>query len=104
MKEMQRTVTISGLYFVMAAVLAVPLTAQVDHSSLSGTVRDASGAFAPLVKVEAVSSTTGLRRETMTGSAGTYEMPELAIGIYTVTFSKEGFKSAEFKNVELAVG
>ena len=28
----------------------------------------------------------------------------MAVGIYTVTISREGFKTAEFKNVELAVG
>jgi hypothetical protein len=84
--------------------LTVPLLAQVDQSSLSGTVTDASGALTPAVRVEAVSSTTGLRRQTLTGSTGGYQLPALPIGIYTVTFSKEGFRSSEFKNVELAVG
>ncbi len=96
--------TIARFPFLVTALLTIPLMAQVDHSSLSGTVTDATGAVAPLVKVEAVSSTTGLRRETLTGSAGAYEIPELPIGIYTVTFSKKGFRSSEFKNVELAVG
>src|SRR5258706_9234205 len=89
---------------VVAFSLAVPLLAQMDHSSLSGSVADASGALIPAVKVEVVSSITGLRRQTLTGSAGAYQIPELPIGMYTVTFSKEGFRSSEFKSVELAVG
>jgi hypothetical protein len=87
-----------------ALALALPLAAQVDHSSLSGTVLDSSGAVVQGAKVESVSSATGFRRQTMTSSAGTYQIPALAIGAYTVTFSKIGFKSSEFKDVDLAVG
>ena len=35
---------------------------------------------------------------------GTYQIPGLSIGAYTVTASKAGFRSVEFKNVDLAVG
>jgi len=80
------------------------LAAQVDHASLNGTVTDSSGAVVPGAKVEAVSSATGFRHTTITSAGGTCNIPGLAIGAYTVTFSEEGFKSAEFKAVELAVG
>ena len=40
----------------------------------------------------------------LTGVAGTYQIPGLSIGAYTVTASKAGFRSVEFKNVDLAVG
>src|ERR1035438_4738543 len=83
---------------------SLPLVAQVDHASLSGTVTDASGAVVQGVKVETLSAETGFRRQTTTGTGGTYQIPGLPIGTYTVTFSKEGFKPAEFKGVELAVG
>ena len=51
-----------------------------------------------------MSNGTGLRREVHTGSAGTYEIPGLAVGFYTVTFTKDGFKPLNVKDVELAVG
>jgi hypothetical protein len=82
----------------------LPVVAQVDHASLSGTVTDSSGAVVQGAKVESVSAETGFRRQTTTGSGGTYQIPGLPIGAYTVTFSKEGFKPTEFKGVELAVG
>jgi hypothetical protein len=85
-------------------LISIPLAAQVDNSSLNGTVTDSSGAVIPGAKVDAESSTTGLRRQTLTTSAGTYQIPFLPIGGYTVTFSKTGFRSAEFKDVDLAVG
>jgi hypothetical protein len=82
----------------------VPLVAQVDHASLSGTVTDSSGAVIQGARVETLSAETGFRRLTVTGTGGTYQIPGLPIGSYTVTFFKEGFKPTEFKGVELAVG
>ena len=78
--------------FLIFLLFTVPLAAQVDHASLNGTVTDASGAVIAGAKVEAVSSATGFRRQTVTSAAGTYEIPGLAIGAYTVTFSKDGLQ------------
>jgi hypothetical protein len=91
-----------ALFLLLAAFL--PLQAQIDRSSVNGSVTDASGAAVPNAKIEAVSTATGVRREALSGMAGTYEIPLLPIGTYTITISKEGFKSAGFKDVELAVG
>jgi hypothetical protein len=55
-------------------------------------------------KIVVVSTTTGFRRETTTGAAGTYQLPGLAVGSYTVTISHAGFRTAQFQDVELAVG
>ena len=85
-------------------ILSCPLLAQIDHGSLNGTVTDPSNSLVPNAKVEAVLAATGLRRETTTGSAGTYQFPSLPIGVYTVTITKTGFRPAEYRNVELTVG
>src|SRR5215472_257467 len=84
--------------------LSLPLLAQVDHASLNGSVTDASQSAVPGAKVEAISTTTGLRRTTTTGNSGTYQLAPLPIGTYTVTVSKTGFHAAELKDVELTVG
>ena len=84
--------------------LTLPLAAQVDRASLNGTVIDATGSLVSGAKVEAVSSTTGFRRTTLTSSAGTYQVPLLNVGAYTITISKQGFRTAEFKDVELTIG
>ncbi|HMC57873.1 MAG TPA: carboxypeptidase-like regulatory domain-containing protein, partial [Candidatus Solibacter sp.] len=88
----------------MLAVLTLPLAAQVDHASLSGTITDSSGAVVQGAKVEAVSPETGFRRDTLTGGSGTFQMPALAVGTYSVTVSKAGFRTVDFKAVELAIG
>ena len=90
--------------FAFLVFACVPLVAQVDHASLSGTVTDASGAVVQGAKVETLSAETAFRRQTITGTGGTYQIPGLPIGTYTVTFSKEGFKPTEVKGVELVVG
>jgi hypothetical protein len=83
--------------------VSLPLAAQ-DYTSLSGTVTDPSGAVVPGARVVAVAASTGFRRETLTGSAGTYQIPSLAAGAYTVNVSKAGFRPADFTAVELFVG
>jgi hypothetical protein len=91
-----------------AAVLLVCLVsaslAQVDRSGLSGTVVDPSGRVVPGAHVTAVQSSSGLRRETTTSSIGTYDIPELPVGVYTITFSHDGFKELTFVDVEQVIG
>jgi hypothetical protein len=79
--------------------LAGSSLAQVDRAGLNGTVRDPSGRVLPQTKVTAVHNATGLRRETTSSSSGTFDIPELPIGVYTVSFSHEGFKPLSFENV-----
>ncbi|HEY3128391.1 MAG TPA: TonB-dependent receptor [Acidobacteriota bacterium] len=92
------------LQVLLFVFVTLPLGAQVDRANLSGTVSDSSGAVIAGAKVEAVSTGTALRRETITGPDGGYNIPGLPIGSYTVTISKEGFKAIQYKDLELSVG
>jgi hypothetical protein len=83
--------------------LVSSLLGQVDRSGLNGTVTDPSGRFLPQAHVTAVHNATGLQRETTTTARGTYDIPELPIGVYTITFSHEGFKTLSFTNVVQAI-
>ncbi len=78
--------------------------AQVDRASLSGTVRDATGASIGNAAVLVESDVNGFRRETQTSSQGIYQLPGLPVGTYTVSISKTGFSALKFDNVVLAVG
>jgi hypothetical protein len=66
---------------------------------LNGTVTDSSGRVLPQTHVTAVQDATGLWRETKASDSGTYDIPELPVGVYTVTFTHEGFKAFTFLNV-----
>src|SRR3984957_9237072 len=78
--------------------------AQVDRSGLSGTVTDSSGQLLPQTHIVAVHNATQLRRETISHSNGSYDIPELPVGIYTITFNHDGFKSVTFADVEQVIG
>ncbi|HWC95786.1 MAG TPA: TonB-dependent receptor, partial [Candidatus Sulfopaludibacter sp.] len=93
-------------FSVPISVLALTFaaSAQVDRPLLSGTVTDATGSAMPGVKVEAAAAATNFQRQALTGATGTYQIPGLPIGSYTITFSKPGFRDVDVKGVELAVG
>src|SRR5580698_4632665 len=78
--------------------------AQIDRAGLSGIVTVSSGSVLPQTQVSAVQGTTGLQRKTSSSSTGAYDIPELPVGIYTITFEHEGFKSLTFVDVEEVIG
>jgi Carboxypeptidase regulatory-like domain len=82
----------------------VPVLAQIDRAGLNGTITDPSGKVVAGVHVVAEMQETGLRRETVSSGTGTYNIPELRVGIYTITFQGEGFKKLEFLDVEQVIG
>ncbi|MGC2363859.1 MAG: TonB-dependent receptor [Candidatus Sulfotelmatobacter sp.] len=78
--------------------------AQIDRAGLRGTVTDPSGSVLPQTRVTAVETATGLQRKTVSSSTGAYDIAELPVGIYTITFEHEGFKSLTFVEVEEVIG
>ena len=83
--------------------LAVCSYGQVDRAGLTGTVKDSSGSSLPHTAVTALQDATGLRRVTETSAEGTYDIPELPVGVYTVTFTHRGFQPLSFENEVQAV-
>ena len=78
--------------------------AQVDRSGLTGTVTDVSGSLLPQAHITVVENATGLRRETISNASGNYSVPELPVGIYTITIEHQGFKKMEFVDVQQVIG
>jgi hypothetical protein len=77
------------LVFVLLA--AVSLSAQTFRGTILGIVTDPSGAVIPGAKVVVKNTGTGLQRETETSTDGSYSLPELPIGTYSVTVTQAGF-------------
>jgi outer membrane receptor protein involved in Fe transport len=77
--------------------------AQRDAGSISGTVKDASGAVVAGASVAAKNLGTSAERTAESGEAGQFNIPGLNPGIYEVTVTSAGF--AAFKGrVEVTVG
>jgi hypothetical protein len=64
---------------------------------------DSSGLVVPGVSVSASQDATGLRQATTSSNSGSYAIPELPVGIYTVTFTLKGFQTVKFESVEVAL-
>jgi hypothetical protein len=84
--------------------LAVSCFAQIDRSGLTGVVRDSSGQVLPQTHITVVQSATQLRRETVSSANGSYDIPELPVGVYTVTFEHASFKPLTFVEVKQGIG
>jgi hypothetical protein len=84
---------------VVLLLLAAPVFAQ---GSLTGTVRDTSGAVLPGVTVEAASDALIEKtRSAVTDSTGQYRIVDLRPGTYTLTFSLPGFNTVKRDSIEL---
>jgi hypothetical protein len=73
-------------------------------ASISGTVRDATGAALSGVGVIATNQETGLSQAAMTSRTGRYTFLALAVGRYDIRFERRGFQAELRRGVTLAVG
>ena len=79
------------LSFAMIMLVAVNSRAGTG-GSVSGTVRDASGAVVPDATVSANNVDTGVQVRGATNGRGFYSFPELPVGRYTIAIQKTGFR------------
>jgi carboxypeptidase family protein len=86
--------------FVLLFVLLPNVT--FAQSSITGTVRDTSGAVLPGVTVEASSAVLIEKVRTVpTDDGGLYRVLDLRPGIYTVTFTLPGFATVRREGIDL---
>jgi len=74
-----------------------------DTATLTGTIRDNTGAVIPDVRVTVVSTATGEARQFTTNSSGEYVAAALPPGHYDITVPAKGFRTYTAKNVTLRV-
>jgi len=81
---------------VFAASLLLPTVAFAQQGIvLSGTVSDASGKPIASAKVVAANTATGQSSLATSGADGSYTLPALTPGSYTVSFSAQGFATKD---------
>jgi len=78
--------------------------AQLPTATISGVVRDASGAVIPGVAVTATNSETGLMRSAATSENGSYRFSALPVGTYDVRAELAGFQTKLERGLRIAVG
>jgi hypothetical protein len=71
--------------------------------TIVGTVTDSSGAVIPQAKVTAIRDATQVAQSTVTGGGGTFAIPHLDVGTYTVKVDAAGFSSQTIAGITLDV-
>lgn len=95
----------SSFLLAFGVVLSLlPLQAQVDTGSITGTVTDASGAVVNGAKITLTNEGTGASLTMNTTSDGTYTFSPVRIGTYKIDASAQGFKTVTQSNVVVNVG
>jgi hypothetical protein len=96
----------SALLIAFAAMVLLfgsAVNAQTFRGTILGTVTDSSGAAIAGAAVAVKNVNTGLSRTVSTSEDGTYSVPELPIGTYTVTVEKAAFKQGVVTGLQVEV-
>jgi hypothetical protein len=89
------------LLFLLSSLLAIPAAA-FAQASITGVVKDASGAVLPGVTVEASSPVLIEKvRSAVTDGTGQYRIVDLRAGVYSVSFALTGFGTVKREGIEL---
>ena len=78
------------------------LLAQVTSGTISGTVKDATGAVVPGASVTISNPANGLVRTVTTSDSGEFVAPSLLPGTYNITVNAKGFKKLDSKGFALS--
>ncbi|MEP6536496.1 MAG: TonB-dependent receptor [Bryobacteraceae bacterium] len=87
----------------LAFLAYASVIAQTNKATITGLVKDSSGAAIPGVKVVATNISTNLTSETQAGASGAYSIPALNPGEYKIEAESAGFKKAVLSDVILQV-
>jgi outer membrane receptor protein involved in Fe transport len=77
---------------------------QVSTGTISGTIKDSSGAVLPGAAITLQNTDTGIGRSVTADSRGYYTAPNVSLGRYEVTAGLEGFQTGVRRGITLNVG
>ncbi|HXM94560.1 MAG TPA: TonB-dependent receptor [Candidatus Dormibacteraeota bacterium] len=80
-----------------------PAEAQTFRGTILGTVTDSTEGAVAGAKVVVKNTETGLERTVTTSEDGSYSVPELPIGTYSVRVEKSGFKGSVVTGIQVTV-
>jgi hypothetical protein len=92
------------LLAVFGLVAGIPGLAQSGRGTLTGSVKDTTGAVVPGVTISLKEINTGSRREASTSGEGLYTFSELSPGTYSLTITSPGFQSYIQNGITVNVG
>ena len=97
----RKTLVASALLLVLGVANAF---AQQQTGEIFGKAADTSGAILPGATVTVAGPALIQPRVAVTSETGTYRIPELPIGTYTVTFELAGFRTLALQDIKVTIG
>jgi Carboxypeptidase regulatory-like domain len=85
-------------------LIAPGARAQMVGGTISGDVVDPAGSAVSAAEVVIRNDETGSERKIVTAAGGTFSAPSVAVGVYTVTVSRDGFAPLSRTGIGLTVG
>src|SRR3989442_2118123 len=97
---MKNACRMSILMLLLSLVATGVLVAQSDLGTISGFIKDQSGAALPIAKVT-IKDQTGIERQTTTNDSGYYSITNIPPGFYTMSAEAPSFQKYESTNNKL---
>jgi hypothetical protein len=109
--EHQRGESVNKLFRIFSLCTYIPIlafsvftaSAQNATGTITGSVRDSSGAAVADADILIEESETGIIHRTKTNDSGSYTITLLPVGVYTASAEKTGFKIAKQQNIPLNI-
>ena len=89
------------LFGVTSILLTLNIQAQQTLGGITGTVTDKTGGVLPDTLVTLTSDQTSLTRTQKTTANGSYDVVNLPIGTYTLSFTHEGFQTQKVPSIQV---
>jgi outer membrane receptor protein involved in Fe transport len=86
-------------FCILSALLLASSLQAFSGGSLSGTIRDSSGAVIPSARLTLVNEALSTKLKSTTDDQGVYSFPALSVGRYEITIEANGFKSQRKTNL-----
>src|SRR5438876_9940837 len=90
--------------FLIVAVSAIGFGQVSSTAPISGSVVDPNGAVIVGATVSVKNPTTGVEFTAITSDKGTFTIPGVESGVYTIRITAAGFKAAVVKDFKVNVG
>jgi hypothetical protein len=101
MKRSTRTILLVGL--ALALFCLSQAMSQSGRGTLTGTIKDPTGAVVPKAQVVVKNMESGAEFNTVATDSGVYHVPYIPPGKYIITASSSGFKKTVRENIEVHV-
>jgi len=78
--------------------------AGIDMGSVTGTVKDPSGALVVHAQCTLTNTATGVSQQAVSTTAGAYTFPLVPVGTYSLKVAAPGFKESVLSDIEVHIG